>query len=116
MLRYPTGSGVDSHPHRDRRLDAVVRDQVRSTLCEELAALKRQANQAAAALESMRRAANLRVTLWTAGLTAIAAAIALSVAWWVLPSRAEIAKLGAEPDDGSPLCLSCCVAAQNRGY
>jgi len=49
-------------------------------------------------LQALERAANTRVTLWTISLTAISTAIALVVAWWVLPTRAEIAALRAQRD------------------
>ena len=46
----------------------------------------------------MKRPADARVTFWTLGVTAIAVAIALFVAWWVLPTPAEIAALRTERD------------------
>ncbi|MGH9208109.1 MAG: hypothetical protein ACRD1G_16385, partial [Acidimicrobiales bacterium] len=51
------------------------------------------------ALQRLKRAANLRVTFWTLGITAISAAIVLGVAWWVLPSPGEIAALRAQRDE-----------------
>jgi hypothetical protein len=47
----------------------------------------------------LRRAGNARTAFWTLGVTATAAAIALFVAWWVLPTPAEIVALRAERDE-----------------
>ena len=46
-----------------------------------------------------KRAANARVTLWTLGLTTTSAVDALFVAWKVLPTPAEIARLRTERDE-----------------
>jgi hypothetical protein len=90
-------------------LDAVVRDQVRHALVEELKTLRAETQGAITALQALKRAANARVTFWTLGVTAIAAAIALFVAWWVLPTPAEIAALRTERD-----ALASNIAALNQ--
>jgi hypothetical protein len=79
-------------------LDAVVRDQMRHVLVEELKAVQVETQGAVTALHSLKRAANARVTFWTLGVTAIALGVALFVAWWVLPTPAEIVALRAERD------------------
>lgn len=50
-------------------------------------------------LQTLKRAANARTTLWTLGCGAIAVTCALLVAWWFLPKPAEIAALRAERDE-----------------
>jgi hypothetical protein len=76
-----------------------ARDQVHRTVLDELATVRAGTQEAVEALRRVKRAANARVTLLTLCLTAISAGIALFVAWWVLPSPAEIAALRAERDD-----------------
>jgi len=76
----------------------VVRDQIRHALIEELKTVRNETQGAVTALQALKRAANARMTFWTLGVTAIAAVIALFVAWWVLPTPAEIAALRTERD------------------
>lgn len=77
-------------------LEAVVRDQIRRAVVEEMKSVQAETQKAVEALQRVKRAANARVTLWTIGLTVISAGIALFVVWWVLPTRAEIAALRTE--------------------
>jgi hypothetical protein len=84
---------------RTEGLAAVVRDQIRHALGEEMNTVKAETQSAVEALRRVKRAANARVTLWTLGITAISAGIALFVAWWVLPTPAEIARLRTERDE-----------------
>lgn len=79
-------------------LDAVVRDQIRQVLVEELKAVRAETQSAVTALQALKRTARVRDAFWTLGVTAIAAAIALFVAWWVLPTPPEIAALRTERD------------------
>jgi hypothetical protein len=79
-------------------LDAVVRDQIRQVMVEELKTVQAETQGAVTALQALKRAANARVTFWTLGVTAIALGVALFVAWWVLPTPAEIAELRTERD------------------
>ena len=76
----------------------MVRDQIRHALIEELKTVRNETQGAVTALQALKRAANARMTFWTLGVTAIAAVIALFVAWWVLPTPAEIAALRTERD------------------
>jgi hypothetical protein len=46
----------------------------------------------------MRRAANLRVLLWTVAIAAICSGVAMGEAWWLLPSQRELAALRARRD------------------
>jgi hypothetical protein len=80
-------------------LQAVVRDQIRHAVVEEMKIVQAETQSAVEALQSVKRAANARVTLWTLGVTTISACVALFVAWWVLPTPAEIARLRTERDE-----------------
>lgn len=80
-------------------LEAVARDQVQRALVDALKTVRTEAQRAVEALQKVKRAANARVMLWTLGLTATAAAIALFVAWSVLPTPGDIARLRAERDE-----------------
>jgi len=88
---------------------AVVRDQIHRGVVEEMTVVQAEAQRAVEALQRVKRAANARVTLWTLGLTGISAGVALFVAWWVLPTPAEISALRTERDE-----LASSVAALNR--
>ena len=81
-----------------RGLDAVVRDEIHRTIAEELESLSAESRGASEALGRLRRAAHLRLALFTVGVTAFASALALFEAWWLLPSRQEIASLRARRD------------------
>jgi hypothetical protein len=80
-------------------LEAMVRDQIRRAVVEEMKTVRAETQSAVEALQSVKRAANARVTLWTLGLTAISVGVALFVAWCVLPTPAEIAALRTERDE-----------------
>jgi hypothetical protein len=67
-------------------LEAMVRDQIRRAVVEEMKTVRAETQSAVEALQSVKRAANARVTLWTLGLTAISVGVALFVAWCVLPT------------------------------
>jgi hypothetical protein len=92
-----------------RDLDDIVREEIRRTLVEELEVLGNDSRRAAESLRSLRRAANLRVALWSIGVTTLCSAIPLGEAWWILPSPAEIAALRATRDE-----LASTVAALER--
>ena len=81
-----------------RDLDGIVRDEIRRTLAEELGSISGESQRAAQSLLRLRRAANLRVLLWTISMAAVCSAVALGEAWWMLPSRREIAALRARRD------------------
>lgn len=78
-----------------RELEAIVRDEVRRTLGEELAGVASESHRAAQSLQRLRRAATLRVMLWTVSIAAVCSAVGLAQAWWLLPSRHEMAALRA---------------------
>lgn len=81
-----------------RDLDTVVREEVRRTVAEELGALAGESRRTAESLQRMRRAANLRVVLWSMSATLISSAVAFAMAWWLLPSQGEIAALRSRRD------------------
>jgi len=78
-------------------LDAIVREEIRRTLVDELQALAAESKGATQALRALRCAANMRVALWSVGIAALCCAmttaVILAAARWLLPSRAEIAAL-----------------------
>jgi hypothetical protein len=84
------------HAHM-RGLDAVVREQIRRTLIDELQALAVDVKNATQAMRALKRAASLRMALWGIGIVAlwcvISTAGVVATAKWLLPSRAEIAEL-----------------------
>jgi hypothetical protein len=79
-------------------LDGVVREEIRRTLIDELQELTAESTRAAQALRAMKRAANMRGLLWSAGIAVVCTAIPSAIAHWVLPSAGEIAALRAERD------------------
>ena len=92
-------AAIDKLSEHTQALEAVARDQIQRALVDALKTVHAEAQRAVEALQKIKRAANARVTLWTLGLTVISAAIALFIAWWVLPTRDEIARLRTERDE-----------------
>jgi hypothetical protein len=92
-------TAIEKLSQHTQSLEPVVRDQIQRALVDALKTVHAEAQRAIEALQKMKRAANARVVLWTLGLTATSAAIALFVAWWVLPTPAEIARLRTERDE-----------------
>lgn len=80
-------------------LDDVVREEVSRTLVGELQVLGNDSRRAAEALRGLGRSVNLRVALWSVGITTLCAAIPLIEGWWLLPSRSEVAALRAKRDE-----------------
>ncbi|HEV7136587.1 MAG TPA: hypothetical protein VGN43_08125 [Steroidobacteraceae bacterium] len=81
-----------------RELDVIVRDEVRRTLAEELGSVAAESRRAVESLQRMRRAANVRVLLWTVSIAAVCSAVAMGEMWWLLPSQSEVAALRARRD------------------
>jgi hypothetical protein len=79
-------------------LQGIAREEIRATLLEELHALGEDSRRAAETLRRLRHVADVRVALWTLGMAALACAVPLGIAWWVLPSRGEVSALGARRD------------------
>lgn len=81
-----------------RDLDVIVRDEIRRTVAEELGSVASESRRATESLQRMRRAVNLRTLLWTASIAMVCSGVAMGEAWWMLPSRSEIAALRARRD------------------
>jgi hypothetical protein len=92
-------AAIEKLSEHTQALEAVARDQIQRTLVDALKTVDAEAQRAVEALQKIKREANARVTLWTLGLTVISAAVALFIAWWVLPTPAEIARLRTERDE-----------------
>jgi hypothetical protein len=81
-----------------RDLEHTVRQEIRSALVEEFEALGDVSHRAVEALGSVRRAASVRIALWAVAVVSVCSMIPVAVAWSVLPSRAELARVRAERD------------------
>ena len=92
-------AAIEKLSEHTQALEAVARDQIQRALVGALQTVHAEVQGATEALQKIKRAANARLTLWTLGLTAISAGIALFVAWWALPTPAEIARLRTERDE-----------------
>jgi hypothetical protein len=77
----------------------IVSDEVRRALAGELQTLASDTRAASDALRGLRRGVGWRLGLVSLGLSALSTALALAVAWWLLPSRAELAALRARHDE-----------------
>jgi hypothetical protein len=94
-----------------RDLDAVVRDEIRRTLIEELQSLWAECKQAAQALQRIRRGATVRAGLWSIVIAILCTGIPMAIMRWALPSGPEVAALRARRDE-----LSASVAIlEGRG-
>src|SRR2546429_4204111 len=78
-------------------LDGVVREEIRTTLIEQLGALDEDSRRAAQSLRALKQAASLRLAAWSVGVAALSAAIPLTIGGWLLPSPAAGAALRAPP-------------------
>jgi hypothetical protein len=92
-------AAIEKLSEHTQALEAVARDQIRRALVDALKTVHIEAQRAVEALQRIKGEANARVTLWTLGLTVISVAIALFVAWSVLPTPPEIARLRTERDE-----------------
>jgi hypothetical protein len=88
-------SALDRLREHTAGLDAIVREEIRATLLEEIRSLAEDTRCAGEALRCLARAANLRLAAWSAAMLALSALIPCAIAGWWLPSPAEIAALGA---------------------
>jgi hypothetical protein len=82
-----------------RDLDAVVRDEIRRTLIEELQMLWGESKRVSEALQRIGRSATLRAGLWSIVTAILCTGIPLVIVRWALPSRPEIAALQARRDE-----------------
>ncbi|HEX9473153.1 MAG TPA: hypothetical protein VF931_03110, partial [Steroidobacteraceae bacterium] len=74
-------------------LAVIVSDEVRRVLAGELQTLASDTRAAGDALRALRRGVGWRLGLLTLALSATCTTLALAVAWWILPSRAEMSVL-----------------------
>jgi hypothetical protein len=106
-------------------LDAIVREEIRATVLNELHALTEDSRHAAAALRRLQRVANLRLVAWSIGVLTLAAIAPLGIAWYLLPTPASVATLKATRDQltsnidrlshqGARMELRRCGDAQTR--
>jgi hypothetical protein len=77
-------------------LDAVVREELRQGFIEEFQALGAASRAAEAALDRVRHAASRRIALWAIAVVTASSTAPLFVAWAIVPSPAEIARLRAQ--------------------
>ncbi len=80
-------------------LDAIVREEIRATLVDEMRCLEEDSHRATEALRRLQRVASLRLALWSILSQAVATLVPVGAAWYVLPSRAEVVALGAQRDE-----------------
>jgi len=79
-------------------LDSIVREEIRATLVEELQDVHQHSQLAAGSLRVLARRANLRVAVLGGALVLLASVVPFALAWWLLPSPAEVAALRASRD------------------
>ncbi|MGH8140380.1 MAG: hypothetical protein ACREVV_19565 [Steroidobacteraceae bacterium] len=92
-------------------LASAVREEVHRALVEELHSLATDSRRAVDALRAVRHAANVRVALWSVAMTTLCSAIPLCLAYWIIPSQADIHALSAKHDE-----LAAKIASlENRG-
>jgi len=79
-------------------LDAVMRDEIRRTLVEELGFLVAEADRVAESLRRMGRRGLLRHALWTGAATVLCVYAPIMTMRWSVPTAGEIASLQARRD------------------
>jgi hypothetical protein len=82
-----------------RELDAVVRDEIRRTLLEELQAVNTESRLAVQAMSRARHFANRRLAILGSGLVMFATAIPAGIFAWLVPSSTQINALRAQRAD-----------------
>jgi len=92
-------AAIEKLSQQTQGLEAVVKEQIRCALADGLKSLQVETERVVEALQRAKQAVNARTAFWVLGVTAAAAAIALFVAWRVLPTPSEIALLRSERDE-----------------
>ncbi len=82
-----------------RDLDAVVRDEIRRTMVDELQMLAAETSRTTHAFERLRHSAGMRSTVGNIALVAACAVVPVLVARLTLPSAAEVAALKTRHDE-----------------
>jgi uncharacterized protein involved in exopolysaccharide biosynthesis len=80
-------------------LDAVVRDEIRRTLVEELQTLTVETTRATRALEKMRGGVAWRGMVLSLSAAMLCGMVPIALARWTLPSPADIASLRARREE-----------------
>jgi hypothetical protein len=94
-----------------RGLDAVVRDEIRRTLIEELQLLWAESKRATEAVRRIQGGATVRAGLWSIVIAILSIGIPMAIMRWALPSGSEVAALRLRRDE-----LSASVAIlEGRG-
>jgi len=91
-------SALDRLRDHTAGLDAIVREEIRTTLLEEMRALADDTRGAAASLRRLQRITSLRVTACALLVPSVVTLVPFALAWWFLPSPAEIRSLTAQRD------------------
>jgi hypothetical protein len=92
-------------------LDAVVRDEIRRTLIEELRSLWAESKRATEAVRRIQGGATVRAGLWSIVIAVLCTGIPMAIMRWTLPSGSEVAALRLRRDE-----LSASVAIlEGRG-
>ena len=81
-----------------RGLDAVVREEIRRTLVEELRAVTEESAAAARALQTLQRTAHLRAFGWNVAIAVLCSAIPAGMVHFMLPTEGEITALRVRRD------------------
>ena len=79
-------------------MDAVVREEIRRTVVQELGAVVSEASRAADALRRIGRTGVTRHALWATALTLACVLAPLPIVRWSMPSAAELSALEARRD------------------
>lgn len=79
-------------------LDAIVRDEIRRTLIDELKSLDDEVGRVVATLVAARRRLNVRVALWIVAASGAAVLISAGAVRRLLPSQTQIQALHVERD------------------
>ncbi len=98
LQQRAAAEGLERLQAHTRDLDAIVRDEIRRTLIDELKGLSAEVTAAVASLRAARRSLHLRLGVGAVGLGVAAATAPLVLAWWLLPSASQVAALRAERD------------------
>jgi len=80
-------------------LAAAAREEVHRVLVDELQALAADCGRASESLHAVRRAANLRLLIWSVSLVSLCSFVPLCLSWWLIPSEAQITALRARRDE-----------------
>jgi hypothetical protein len=91
-------AGIEQFQSLARDLDEIVRAQIRRTLAEELGSLCEETQRLLAVLRGVEGAARLRLLRLTLAMTLLSAAGSAGVAYWWLPSHAQISMLREQRD------------------